>query len=97
MVSVGEVYEDLAFADVQRLDKCTPDTRKMLPELDRQRPQYQHKTLLGKLQPAAAYLGLVGCVVILAFVSAAWWDDRATFAKVAIGYGPVRKQSFIIP
>jgi hypothetical protein len=41
-------------------------------------------------QPIPAYIGLIGCVIIVfVFTSAAWWDTPVDFTIVATVYGAV--------
>lgn len=45
------------------------------------------RTVLFGIQPAAAWFGLLGCILVLAFVSATWWTTPVSFIKVAAAYG----------
>ncbi|CAO2655112.1 Nn.00g101760.m01.CDS01 [Neocucurbitaria sp. VM-36] len=47
---------------------------------------YKPFTVLAFAQPFPAIISIVGCLIILAFCSATWWDKEVTFSKVAIGY-----------
>ena len=57
------------------------------PEYDRRSREYQHTTLLYRLQPFPAWIGFLGCLVVLAFTSASWWNSAASFSKVAVSFG----------
>ncbi|KAF2132837.1 hypothetical protein P153DRAFT_309538 [Dothidotthia symphoricarpi CBS 119687] len=48
--------------------------------------KYEPYTVLAFMQPIPAIVAIAGCLVILGFCSATWWDLKATFSKVAIGY-----------
>jgi hypothetical protein len=52
---------------------------------------YKAATALGWAQPWPAYIGFLGCIIILIFTSAMWWNNPATFTNVAMAYGAVRK------
>jgi amino acid transporter len=51
----------------------------------------RYDSTLSFLQPAVAYFGLIGCLlIVLIFSSANWWSTDVTVKKVAIAYaGPV--------
>lgn len=70
-----------------RLKLCKEDIARSYPEFNRNdNADYQPITLFRRIQPAPAYLGLIGCILVLAFTSATWWNSPATFSKVAIAY-----------
>lgn len=51
--------------------------------------QYKAHTLLDWAQPWIAWIGILGCVLVFAFTSVAWWDTPVTFSKVAVAYAAV--------
>jgi amino acid transporter len=73
-----------------RLDRCSEHLTGRYARYNRKDPNYKPVTLLSWAQPVPAYVGLIGCVVIVfGFTSAVWWDTPVTFAKVATAYGAV--------
>jgi hypothetical protein len=50
----------------------------------------ESSTALADFQPLIAYVGLIGCVlVVFVFSSALWWNGVVTFAKIASAYASV--------
>jgi amino acid transporter len=47
---------------------------------------YGSWTFFFGIQPAPAYLGLAGCLLVIASASATWWSEPASFGKAAIAY-----------
>jgi len=51
---------------------------------------YRHSTFFSWAQPIPAYIGLIGCfIIVFIFTSATWWDTPVDFTKVANVYGAV--------
>ena len=74
-----------------RLRKHRDSIAQVYPEHNRWRDTSQASTILGGLQPVIAWLGMIGCLVIVfIFTTATWWSTPADFSKVAIAYGAVR-------
>ena len=57
---------------------------------------YKPYTLFAWAQPFPAITAVAGCLVVLGFCSATWWNSPVTFAKVAIGYTAVSISIFTI-
>ena len=74
-----------------RLRKHRDSIAQVYPEHNRWRGTSQASTILGGLQPVIAWLGLIGCLVIVfVFTTATWWSTPIDFSKVAVAYGAVR-------
>ena len=74
-----------------RLQKHRDSIAQVYPEHNRWRGTSQASTILGGLQPFIAWLGMIGCLVIVfVFTTATWWSTPVDFSKVAIAYGAVR-------
>ena len=74
-----------------RLRKHSDSIAQVYPEHNRWRSTSQASTILGGLQPVIAWLGMIGCLVIVfVFTTATWWSTPVDFSKVAIAYGAVR-------
>jgi hypothetical protein len=55
----------------------------------------RYNSLLAYFQPVVAWLGLLGCfLIVFIFSTASWWDGKITFQKVAVAYGGV---SLLVP
>ena len=78
------------------LNICKSGIRTDELEYDRNSPRYPAKTLLFSLQPAMAWIGLIGSLLVLAFASASWWDHPATFGKVSVQhlFAPFRQFAY---
>lgn len=71
--------------------------RKQLPpEYNRWHPQpvrfpwHESRPLLASIQPVPAWLGLIGCLLIVTVLtSATWWNGEVSFTKVAEAYAGV--------
>ena len=73
-----------------RLRKHKDSIAQVYPEHNRWRNTSQASTILGGLQPAIAWLGLIGCLIIVfVFTTATWWSTPVDFSKVAVAYGAV--------
>ncbi len=73
-----------------RLRKHRAKIAEIYPEYNRWGETSQASTFLAGLQPAIAWFGLIGCLVIVfVFTTATWWNKQASFTKVAIAYGSV--------
>ena len=73
-----------------RLRKHKDSIASAYPEHNRWRKTSQASTFLGGLQPVIAWLGLIGCLVIVfVFTTATWWSTPVNFSKVAVAYGAV--------
>ncbi|QDS67850.1 hypothetical protein FKW77_007563 [Venturia effusa] len=48
--------------------------------------EYKAKTNFIWAQPYIAWIGILGCTLVFAFTSAAWWDTPVLFSKVAVAY-----------
>ena len=89
------IYKNLDFSrlivcDV-RLRKHRDSIAESYPEHNRWRSTSQASTILGGLQPVIAWIGMIGCLVIVfVFTTATWWSGGVKFSKVAIAYGAVR-------
>ena len=88
------IYESLDFSSANvcniRLRKHNDSIASVYPEHNRWRETSQASTFLGGLQPVIAWLGLIGClVIVLVFTTATWWSTPADFSKVAVAYGAV--------
>ena len=60
------------------------------PEHDRLGLQSQARTLLAPLQPLQAFVGVIGCLVIVFILTTAvWWTKPAQFRDVASTFGAV--------
>jgi hypothetical protein len=66
--------------------KCKEDLETEAPRYYRRSNSYNAWSFLFGLQPAPAYIGLLGCFLVLASASASWWSTDATFGKVAVAY-----------
>jgi hypothetical protein len=52
----------------------------------------RYSSLLAYFQPVVAWLGLLGCfLVVCIFSTASWWNGDITFKKVAVAYGGVSR------
>ena len=88
------IYESLDFSSANvcdiRLRKHKDSIAQYYPEHNRWRGTSQASTILGGLQPVIAWLGLIGCLVIVfVFTTATWWSTPVDFSKVAVAYGAV--------
>jgi hypothetical protein len=72
-----------------RLNLCKAGIARDAPEYLRTSPSYAAKTVFFSVQPAMAWIGLIGSVLIIVFACASWWDGRFTAAKLGVGYGEV--------
>lgn len=70
----------------QWLKLCKADVPAEMPDYNRNSRTHKAYTFFGFAQPFMAWLGLVGCLAVLAFSSATWWDTPPSFAKVAVAY-----------
>lgn len=70
---------------LNRLKRCEQNLVDKYEKFNRSDGLYPF-TVLAFLQPLPAIAAITGCVIVLAFCSATWWDKDITFAKVAIGY-----------
>ncbi|KAF2097248.1 amino acid transporter [Rhizodiscina lignyota] len=68
------------------LHLCDADIANNYPAYKRLGPTHKAYTFLGFAQPFLAYAGLIGCVLVLAFASATWWDTQPSFTKIAVAY-----------
>lgn len=51
---------------------------------------WQARTLLGFYQPLLAYVGLIGCLLmVFVCTSALWWESDATITKIMAAYASV--------
>ena len=74
-----------------RLRKHSDTIAQVYPEHDRWRSTSQASTILGGLQPVIAWLGLLGClVIVLVFTTATWWSTPVDFNKVVTAFSAVR-------
>ena len=66
--------------------------RATYPEHDRLGLQSQARTLLAPLQPLQAFIGVVGCtVIVFVLTTAVWWSKPASFPKIASVFGAVSR------
>lgn len=68
------------------LSMCKHDVPNEMPQYHRNSRTHKAWTVFGFAQPFMAWLGILGCAVVLAFASATWWDTPPSFAKVAVAY-----------
>ena len=81
----------------QRLDKCRPYLVGDYARYDRRAKTYQPYTVFAFAQPIPAYVGAIGCfLVVFVFGSAPWWNGKATFYTVAVSYAAVRHRHWPI-
>ncbi|KAF2671064.1 hypothetical protein BT63DRAFT_207132 [Microthyrium microscopicum] len=91
-VAVVMVWASVCLAYIrykQWLNICKTGITNDAPEYLRSHADYNASTFLSLGQPALAYIGLFGCILILAFASTTWWETRANFGKVASAYAAV--------
>ena len=69
-----------------RLKRCKNSLINEWQKYDRSNPNYEPYTVLRRLQPLPAIVAIAGCIVVIAFCSATWWDSKTTVSKVAVAY-----------
>jgi amino acid transporter len=75
-----------SITNLYRLKRCNQNLVEKYQQFSRSDGSYRPFTVLAFLQPLPAIAAITGCVIVLAFCSATWWDKDITFSKVAIGY-----------
>jgi amino acid transporter len=72
--------------DFNRLKRCNQHLIDDYRQFKRGTNSYKPYTVLAFAQPLPSIVAVAGCLVVLVFCSATWWDHKVTFSKVAIGY-----------